>query len=137
MRRKKPRREESIWEMLEVTETEEISTEATPWRVNPNFSKRIIGRSSDRIFNDLISALDVEVKIKSKMRITAKVFGKFVILRITVVVDGGGRWWLKKEIGCFEILWYRDFYAKKYRRGSHAEDEPCITIFIFFIIILK
>lgn len=41
---------------MEVTETEETATETCPVWVNPNFSKRIMGRESEVIFRVLISA---------------------------------------------------------------------------------
>lgn len=87
VRRKNPRREGSILETVEVTETEEMAIEVTPWRVNPNLSKRIIGRLSDFIFNDLVSDMDGEVHNESTMRITVRCINDFVILWIY----GGGR----------------------------------------------
>lgn len=96
VRRKKPRREGSILENVEVTETEEMAIEVTPWRVNPNLSKRIIGRLSDCIFNDLISDMDGEVHTESTMRIMVRCLNNsviFVDLRWWKRAVSGRGWW--------------------------------------------
>ena len=51
-----------------------------PWWVNPNFSNRIIGRESDLMVRDLISALEGESteRKRRRMRKTAE-NGGFVI----------------------------------------------------------
>ena len=84
-RRKKPRREGSACDRSEVTETEEMATEANPLCVNPNFSKRIMGRLSDSTFKDLISAVTGGARReKAEMRRQKTI--DLVILRFT----GGG-----------------------------------------------
>lgn len=96
VRRKNPRREGSILENVEVTETEEMAIEVTPWRVKPNLSKRIIGRLSDCIFNDLISDMDGEVQTESTMRIMVRCLNDsviFVDLRWWKRAVSGRRWW--------------------------------------------
>jgi hypothetical protein len=57
--RTKPRREDSSREEEEraVTETEETEMVTWPLGVKPNFSKKIMGRVSDFMVRDLISAV--------------------------------------------------------------------------------
>lgn len=66
----------------EVTDTEETETLTWPDRVNPNFSKRIIGLSSSEIVRDFVSA-DVRVmKLAAERRRRRETKrGSFVILR--------------------------------------------------------
>lgn len=78
-----------------MTDTEEIATKTKPVCVNPNFSKRIIGRLSDRIFRDLISPMDGTVKRKKRRRTAGRIFPKILILDSPVVDDGGERRWSK------------------------------------------
>lgn len=78
-----------------MTDTEEIATKTKPVCVNPNFSKIIIGRLSDRIFRDLISPMDGTVKRKKRRRTAGRIFPKILILDSPVVDDGGERRWSK------------------------------------------
>ena len=55
-RRKNPRREGSGDERVEATETPVTLTKTWPVCVNPNFSKRIMGRESAIMVRVLISA---------------------------------------------------------------------------------
>lgn len=55
-RRKKPKRVGSGWASAEIKETEEREIDTDPCGVNPNFSKRIIGRLSEEMVRVLISA---------------------------------------------------------------------------------
>ncbi|KAI3823412.1 hypothetical protein L1987_04847 [Smallanthus sonchifolius] len=92
-RRKKPRREGSGFDNVEVTETETVTL---PVCVNPNFSKRIIARSSDRILRDLISAVEGAVNRKKRMRMLMTILLKILIF-YSPVADGGGRRWSEEE----------------------------------------
>lgn len=83
--RKKPSRDGSgiVAEVGEVTDTEETETLTWPDRVNPNFSKRIIGLSSSEIVRDFISAdarvMKVEAVTRRRRRETKR--GDLVISR--------------------------------------------------------
>lgn len=82
--------------------------------VNPNFSKRIIGRLSDRIFRDLISAVVGAVDMKTRSKTAMRIFPKILILDSPVVGNGGGRRWSKKrrvtrnDVGRLLRLKYRE-----------------------------
>lgn len=65
---------------MDTTETEEIETVTWPVCVNPNFSKRIIGRASSEMTSDLISAIDTARKAAEKRRKTTTERGIFAIV---------------------------------------------------------
>jgi IS4 transposase len=57
MTRKNPRREDSGWEEEDKTLTEETETDAWPLKVKANFPIRIMGRASEVMVTDVISAI--------------------------------------------------------------------------------
>lgn len=52
-----------------------------PVCVNPNFSKRIIGRASSEMASDLISAVEGGIAARKRRRKATTVRGVFVIVR--------------------------------------------------------
>lgn len=104
-RRKNPRREGSGDERVEATETPETLTVTWPVCVNPNFSKRIMGRESAVMVRVLISAVTKGRRRrrteKEKMERTWRnVRGVFIIVADRKrkrcwfeLVDVGGRRW--------------------------------------------
>lgn len=67
---------------METTETEEIETVTWPVCVNPNFSKRIIGRASSEMTRDLISAIEGGTTTARKRRMKTTERGIFVIVTL-------------------------------------------------------
>lgn len=88
-RRKKPRREDSGRERVEVTETPETAMVTWPVCVNPNFSKRIMGRESEVIFKVLISAVVRWRRVRKRRTMARSIFA---------IVGGGGGDLLSKRV---------------------------------------